>query len=167
MNSKLLALFFFALIAASSLADAKKAAAKNTPQSAKYNERVGKKFLEENKKKEGVVVTDSGLQYKVITHGTGTLHPKATDQVTVHYTGQLISGKVFDSSRTRGEPTSFGVNQVIKGWTEGLQLMAAGDTFQFFIPSNLAYGEHGAGADIGPNAVLIFEVELISFQSGH
>ncbi|MBI9072048.1 MAG: FKBP-type peptidyl-prolyl cis-trans isomerase [Melioribacteraceae bacterium] len=124
------------------------------------NKKEGETFLAENKTKEDVQVTESGLQYKVITEGTGA-SPKSTDKVTVNYEGKLISGKVFDSSYERGEPTSFGVNQVIPGWTEGLQLMKEGSTFEFFIPSNLAYGERGAGGNIGPDATLIFKVELI------
>lgn len=121
----------------------------------------GKAFLEENKKDPEVKETASGLQYKVITSGKGKT-PKATDQVTVHYTGKLIDGTVFDSSVQRGEPTSFGVNQVIAGWTEALQLMKEGDKWLIFIPENLAYGETGAGGGmIPPYSALVFEVELI------
>lgn len=118
-------------------------------------------FLEENKKKEGVKTTPSGLQYQVVTAGTGK-SPGANDNVTVHYTGKLTDGTVFDSSVDRGEPATFGVSQVIPGWTEALQLMKEGDKWTIFIPQNLAYGEQGAGGgQIPPFATLIFEVELI------
>lgn len=119
----------------------------------------GKDFLAENAKKEGVKVTESGLQYKVLQEGEGD-HPQATSQVKVHYHGTLIDGTVFDSSVDRGEPITFGLNQVIKGWTEGVQLMKPGAKYEFYIPSELAYGERGSG-QIGPNEALIFEVELI------
>ena len=117
-------------------------------------------WLAENAKQEGVVTTASGLQYQVITEGTGP-KPTAKNQVKVHYTGTLIDGTVFDSSVSRGEPATFGVTQVISGWVEGLQLMSKGAKYKFFIPSNLAYGPQGAGKAIGPNATLIFEVELL------
>jgi FKBP-type peptidyl-prolyl cis-trans isomerase FklB len=120
----------------------------------------GQSFLEENKKNEDVQVTPSGLQYKVITMGRG-VKPAATDKVRVHYHGTTIDGIVFDSSVERGEPTTFGLNQVIPGWTEGLQLMPEGSKFIFYIPSELAYGDRGAGDDIKPGATLIFEVELL------
>ncbi|MGE0021864.1 MAG: FKBP-type peptidyl-prolyl cis-trans isomerase [Draconibacterium sp.] len=120
----------------------------------------GNKFLETNKAREGVTTTASGLQYEVITAGTGAL-PVATDQVRVHYHGTLIDGKVFDSSVDRGEPVVFGVGQVIPGWTEALQLMPVGSKWKIYLPSEIAYGERGAGGDIGPNSVLIFEVELL------
>ena len=120
-------------------------------------------FFAENKKKEGVKTLAGGLQYKIITEGKGK-SPKATDTVTVHYRGTLIDGKEFDSSYRRGEPATFPVNGVISGWTEALQLMKAGSKWQLFLPSNLAYGEKGAGNLIGPNAALIFEVELISVK---
>lgn len=123
----------------------------------------GKKFLEENAKKEGVMVTPSGLQYKVITEGFGT-KPKATETVVVHYRGTTIDGKEFDSSYKRNEPISFPLNGVIAGWTEGLQLMKTGAKYEFYIPYNLAYGERGAGAVIPPYATLIFEVELIQVK---
>ena len=124
------------------------------------NAKEGQKFLEENKKKEGVKSTASGLQYKVIKEGSGA-QPKATDTVTVQYRGTLIDGTEFDSSYKRGQPATFPLNAVIKGWTEGLQLMKVGGKSQFFIPANLAYGDRGAGGDIGPNSTLIFEVELV------
>jgi FKBP-type peptidyl-prolyl cis-trans isomerase len=124
------------------------------------NLQAGKAFLESNKKKSGVKSTASGLQYEVIKEGSGA-KPKATDTVTVHYEGKLRSGKVFDSSIARKEPASFPLNGVIKGWTEGVQLMGVGAKYRFYIPSELGYGASGAG-DIGPNEVLIFEVELIS-----
>ncbi|MBP5627267.1 FKBP-type peptidyl-prolyl cis-trans isomerase [bacterium] len=122
-----------------------------------------KKFLEENAKKEGVKVTESGLQYTVIKEGEGA-KPKATDTVKVHYKGTLVDGKEFDSSYKRGEPISFPLNGVIKGWTEGLQLMPVGSTYRFFIPSDLGYGDRGAGADIPGGAALIFDVELIEIN---
>lgn len=118
------------------------------------------KFLAENKTKEGVITTESGLQYQVITEGTGA-KPTAEDRVKVHYTGTLLDGTKFDSSVDRGEPAEFGVSQVIPGWTEGLQIMPAGSKYIFWIPSELAYGERGAGQDIKPNSVLKFEVELL------
>ena len=123
----------------------------------------GEKFLEENKNQEGVVVLPSGLQYKVLEEGSGK-SPKATDNVKVHYRGTLINGKEFDSSYKRNQPAEFAVNRVIKGWTEGLQLMKEGSKWMFYIPSELAYGARGAGADIGPNATLIFEVELLEIK---
>lgn len=123
----------------------------------------GEKFLAENGKKEGVHTTASGLQYVVEKEGTGK-QPKATDNVTVHYTGRLLNGKVFDSSVSRGEPLTFALNRVIPGWTEGLQLMKEGAKYVFFIPSDLAYGAHGAGNDIPPHSTLIFEVELLKVE---
>lgn len=118
-------------------------------------------FLEENKNKDGVLVTESGLQYKVLLEGSGKT-PVATDMVTVHYEGTLIDGTVFDSSYSRGQPAEFPLNRVIAGWTEGVQLMKEGAKYKFFIPSDLAYGPSGTlGGPIGPNADLIFTVELI------
>ncbi len=120
----------------------------------------GQKFLEENAKRPGVKVTASGLQYEVMVDGTGVI-PKATDKVTTHYHGTLLNGKVFDSSVQRGQPIDFPVNGVIQGWQEALQLMKVGSKWKLFVPYNLAYGERGAGADIGPYETLIFEVELL------
>lgn len=133
---------------------------KEVEAKAKANKEAGDKFLAENAKKEGVQTTASGLQYKVITQGTGA-KPKATDTVTVHYEGKLLDGKVFDSSYERGAPVQFPLNQVIKGWTEGLQLMPQGSKYELYIPSELAYGEAGNPA-IEPNSVLIFTVELLT-----
>jgi len=120
----------------------------------------GKAYLDANAKKEGVTVTKSGLQYEVLQEGTGK-SPKATDTVRCHYEGRLLDGTVFDSSYKRGEPADFGLNQVIPGWTEGVQLMKEGAKFRFTIPYLLAYGEQGAGASIPPFSTLIFDVELI------
>ena len=120
----------------------------------------GKAYLESNAKKEGVTSTKSGLQYEVLTEGNGK-SPKATDTVRCHYEGRLLDGTVFDSSYKRGEPADFGLNQVIPGWTEGVQLMKEGAKFRFTIPYNLAYGEQGAGGSIPPYATLVFDVELI------
>ena len=125
------------------------------------NRKEGDTFLAENKSKDGVKVLPDGLQYKVLTEGNGP-KPAATDTVTVNYRGTLINGKEFDSSYKRGQPASFPVNGVIKGWTEALQLMPVGSKYQLFIPPDLAYGDRGAGADIGPGDTLIFEVELLS-----
>lgn len=124
------------------------------------NAAAGKAFLEENGKRVEVNVTPSGLQYEVLEEGTGKL-PSAGDNVTVHYTGKLIEGTVFDSSVDRGAPATFGVTQVIPGWVEALQMMKEGAKWRLFIPSNLAYGPNGAGNIIGPNSTLIFDVELI------
>lgn len=124
------------------------------------NKKEGDAFLAANKKKEGVTTLPSGLQYKVLKVGKGA-SPKATDTVDTHYHGTLIDGTVFDSSVERGEPVSFQVNRVIPGWTEALQKMKVGDKWQLVIPSELAYAERGAGDDIGPNSVLVFEVELL------
>ncbi len=134
--------------------------AEESAKSADLNLAAGRKFLEENKKKPGVKTTASGLQYKMIKEGTGP-KPKASDTVKAHYTGTLINGKKFDSSVDRGEPATFPLNRVIKGWTEGLQLMPEGSKFYLYIPSDLAYGANPrAGGPIGPNETLIFEIEL-------
>jgi FKBP-type peptidyl-prolyl cis-trans isomerase FklB len=130
---------------------------------AKKNKTEGEAFLAENKKKEGVKTLPSGLQYKVTKAGTGK-KPKSSDTVTVNYRGTLIDGTEFDSSYKRGQPATFQVSGVIPGWTEALQLMEEGAKWQLFIPSNLAYGERGAGGVIGPNATLVFEIELVSVQ---
>ena len=127
------------------------------------NQADGEKYLAENKKKEGVKTTASGLQYKSLKEGAGP-QPKASDTVTVNYRGTLIDGTEFDSSYKRGEPATFPLNGVIKGWTEGLQLMKKGSKFQFVIPPNLAYGERAVGADIGPNSTLVFDVELLDVK---
>ena len=120
-------------------------------------------FLEQNRQKEGVITTESGLQYKVLAEGNGTDNPGPTDSVKVHYHGTFIDGRVFDSSVDRGEPISFGLNQVIKGWTEGLQLMVVGQKNRLFIPAELAYGSRGAGPIPG-GAALIFDVELLGIN---
>ena len=129
------------------------------------NVKEGEAFVAANAKKEGVKTLPSGLQYKVLKSGTGK-SPKATDTVKVHYHGTLVDGTVFDSSVERGEPATFPVNQVIPGWTEALQLMKEGDKWQLVIPSKLAYGERSPGGKIGPNSVLIFDVGLISVETG-
>lgn len=123
----------------------------------------GKLFLEENAKREGVVTLPSGLQYEIITEGKGE-KPGLTDVVTTHYHGTLIDGNIFDSSVHRGQPASFPVNGVIKGWTEALQLMAVGSKWKLYVPYQLAYGEQGAGQAIGPYTTLVFEVELLDIQ---
>jgi FKBP-type peptidyl-prolyl cis-trans isomerase FkpA len=128
------------------------------------NKAAGAAFLAENAKKPNIVSTASGLQYEVLKPGTGTVSPSATDNVTVHYKGTTLDGKEFDSSYSRGEPATFPLNRVIAGWTEGVQLMKEGAKYRFYIPSVLAYGEQGAGGAIGPNATLIFDVELIKIQ---
>lgn len=129
------------------------------------NKAEGEAFLAENATKEGVVVLESGLQYREITSGDGA-QPAETDIVTVHYKGTLIDGTEFDSSYGRGEPATFPVNGVIPGWVEALQLMQVGDKWELFIPSDLAYGPGGTGSTIGPNATLIFEVELLDLTKG-
>lgn len=129
-------------------------------QVAEGNAEAGAAFLAENAQREGIIVTDSGLQYEVVTAGDGA-SPGPDDQVEVHYRGTLIDGTVFDSSYDRGQTVTFGVTQVIPGWTEALQLMKEGDKYNLYIPSDLAYGAGGAGQVIGPNSTLIFEVELI------
>lgn len=132
-------------------------------QQIKDNKTLGREFLEQNAKNDSVIQTASGLQYMVLKEGTGA-KPGPTDEVTVHYTGTLIDGTVFDSSVERGEPATFPLNKVIPGWTEGLQLMSEGSKYRLFIPSELAYGETGAGDQILPNSTLIFDVELIKVE---
>lgn len=133
---------------------------KKEKEQAEENIAKGKAYLEENGKREGVITTKSGLQYEVLTEGNGK-SPKATDKVRCHYEGRLTDGSVFDSSYQRGEPADFGLNQVIAGWTEGVQLMKEGAKYRFHIPYLLGYGERGAGASIPPYATLVFDVELI------
>jgi FKBP-type peptidyl-prolyl cis-trans isomerase FkpA len=127
------------------------------------NKAAGEAFLAENAKKPNIITTASGLQYEVLKKGEGA-KPSATDSVTVHYKGTTIDGSEFDSSYSRGEPATFPLNRVIPGWTEGVQLMQEGAKYRFYIPSELAYGSHGAGRLIGPNSALIFDVELIKIQ---
>ncbi|WP_205619462.1 FKBP-type peptidyl-prolyl cis-trans isomerase [Ferrimonas senticii] len=134
---------------------AKKTAAKNIE--------LGEQFLVQNAKNDGVISTESGLQYQVLTVGGGSRNPKATDSVTVHYHGTLTDGTVFDSSVERDQPATFKLNQVIKGWTEGVQTMVVGEKKRFFIPANLAYGNRGVGS-IPAGSVLIFDVELLNIQ---
>ena len=143
--------------------DMREKAATASKEAGEKNTKEGEKFLAENKTKPGVKTTASGLQYIVEKEGSGT-PPKETDTVVVNYRGTLIDGTEFDSSYKRGEPATFPVNRVIKGWTEALQLMKPGAKYKLFIPSNLAYGPGGAGGDIGPNATLLFEVELLSVK---
>jgi len=128
------------------------------------NKAAGVAFLAENAKKANIVTTASGLQYEILTPGTGSVSPSATETVKVHYKGTTLDGKEFDSSYSRGEPISFPLNRVIPGWTEGVQLMTEGAKYRFYIPSELAYGEQGAGGSIGPNSTLIFDVELLKIQ---
>ncbi|MDX1558626.1 MAG: FKBP-type peptidyl-prolyl cis-trans isomerase [Marinobacter sp.] len=137
---------------------------KQMEELAQKNLDAGEAFLAENAEREGVETTDSGLQYEVLEQGDGE-KPAATDTVQVHYTGELLSGEVFDSSRERGEPVTFALNQVIPGWTEGLQLMSEGARYKLYIPSDLAYGPGGNRA-IGPNETLVFDVELIDINPG-
>ena len=131
---------------------------------AEKNKQEGEAFLAANKAKEGVKTTASGLQYEIVAEGSGEF-PKATDEVTVHYKGTLLDGTTFDSSYDRNQPATFTLNQVIPGWTEGVQLVKPGGKIKLYIPSDLGYGDRGAGGVIGPNAVLVFEVELLSFQA--
>lgn len=135
----------------------------NGQKAAQENIRLGNEFLAQNKAQEGVITTASGLQYQVLAKGDGTIHPKASDTVTVHYHGTLLDGTVFDSSVDRGEPIAFPLNRVIKGWTEGVQLMVVGDKVRFFIPSDLAYGNRSTGK-ISGGSVLIFDVELLKIN---
>ncbi|WP_395341754.1 FKBP-type peptidyl-prolyl cis-trans isomerase [Ningiella sp. W23] len=131
---------------------------------AEENATISSNFLIENKSKDGVIETDSGLQYQILEKGEGNEHPSARSTVKVHYHGSLVDGTVFDSSVERGELISFALNQVIKGWTEGLQLMVVGDKFKFFIPAELGYGNRGAGS-IPAGSLLIFEVELLDIEA--
>jgi FKBP-type peptidyl-prolyl cis-trans isomerase FklB len=144
-------------------ADLRKKQELQQQQAADTNKKEGEAFLAANKTKEGVVALPSGLQYKILQEGTGP-KPAVTDTVVVNYRGTLLNGTEFDSSYKRGQPAAFGVGQIIKGWTEALQLMPVGSKWQLFIPSDLAYGARGAGRDIGPNSTLVFEVELLSIQ---
>ena len=132
-------------------------------EEARINLEEGQAFLAANAEKEGVTTTESGLQYRVVEAGDGE-SPDADDRVTVHYRGKLINGVEFDSSYSRGEPATFGLNQVIPGWTEGVQLMRGGATYELFVPSDLAYGEQGRPGPIGPNSTLIFEIELLEVE---
>ena len=143
--------------------EATEEAAPDYGQQIKDNKTLGREFLEQNAKNDSVVQTTSGLQYMVLKEGTGA-KPGPTDKVTVHYTGKLLDGTVFDSSVERGEPATFPLDQVIPGWTEGLQLMSEGAKYRLFIPSELAYGSKGAGDNILPNSTLIFDVELIKVE---
>jgi FKBP-type peptidyl-prolyl cis-trans isomerase FklB len=143
--------------------EVKKQQQEKTQQAAAANKTEGEAFLAANKSKDGVVTLPSGLQYKILTAGTGP-KPTASDSVKCNYRGTLINGTEFDSSYKRGQPATFAVGQVVKAWTEALQLMPVGSKWQLFVPSSLAYGERGAGAEIGPNATLIFEVELLSIE---
>ncbi|MFT4650182.1 MAG: peptidylprolyl isomerase [Polaribacter sp.] len=135
-----------------------------SPEQIAANQQAGAEFMENNQTAEGVKTTDSGLQYLMLQEGTGSKHPLASDRVKVHYEGTLLDGTVFDSSVKRGQPISFGLNRVIKGWTEGVQLMVIGEKTRFFIPASLAYGNNGAGSDIPGGATLIFEVELLDIN---
>jgi peptidylprolyl isomerase len=136
----------------------------SSSESIAANTQQGQAFLSENAKAEGVITTASGLQYKVLQPGHGSASPGPNDRVRVHYHGTLIDGTVFDSSVDRGEPISFGLNRVIEGWTEGLQLMVVGQKNRLFIPSDLAYGDRSAGRIIGPGSTLIFDVELLGIN---
>ena len=135
----------------------------NSKKASLENIEIGNSFLAKNKANQDVIETASGLQYQILKRGDGSVHPSAKSTVKVHYHGTLLDGTVFDSSVERNEPISFPLNRVIKGWTEGLQLMVAGDTFKFFIPSDLAYGNAATGK-IKPGSVLIFEVDLLEVQ---
>ena len=143
--------------------EATEEAAPDYGQQIKDNKTLGREFMEQNAKNDSVIQTKSGLQYMVLKEGNGA-KPGPTDKVTVHYTGRLLDGTVFDSSVERGEPATFALNQVIPGWTEGLQLMSEGSEYRLFIPSELAYGSKGAGDKILPNSTLIFDVKLIKVE---
>jgi FKBP-type peptidyl-prolyl cis-trans isomerase len=138
---------------------------KRNQEKMEANLKAGEAFLAENKEKEGVVTLPSGLQYLVLKEGEAGAHPTVSSKVTCHYHGTLINGKVFDSSVNRNQPATFPLNQVIAGWTEGVQLMQVGSKFRFFIPPHLGYGNRQVGSDIGPNSTLIFDVELLAI--GH
>lgn len=157
----MLNILFYVVIAVLLIYALKRAVGGTSGTNVAENIQKGADFLEKNKSLEGLVETDSGLQYIVLQEGVGTKHPKAKTKVLAHYHGTLIDGTVFDSSIDRGEPLEFGLNQVIRGWTEGLQLMVEGQKVRFFIPSNLAYGNRPAGSIPG-GSVLVFDVELIS-----
>src|SRR5207244_3275994 len=144
-------------------ADLRKKQQQGMQQAAETNHKEGHAFLAANKSKDGIVALPSGLQYKILQEGTGA-KPTAADTVTVNYRGTLLNGTEFDSSYKRGQPATFPVGQIIKGWTEALLLMPVGSKWQLFIPPDLAYGPRGAGRDIGPNSTLVFEVELLSTQ---
>lgn len=133
-------------------------------QLADKNKKDGETYLQFNKQKEGVVTLPSGLQYKVIKKGSGGVHPTSFDTVKIHYKGQFLDGQVFDSSYDRNQPQTLPVNRVIQGWSEALQLMQVGDSWQLFLPHYLAYGEHGFGPHIGPNSTLLFDVELLEIN---
>lgn len=135
----------------------------NNKALAEENIKIGEQFLATNKTVEGVIETESGLQYQVLKSGEGTENPSSNSKVSVHYHGTLLDGSMFDSSVVRGKPLSFGLSQVIKGWTEGVQLMTVGDKFKFFIPARLGYGNSATGK-IAPGSLLIFEVELLAIQ---
>lgn len=137
--------------------------ASKNKEKAEANQKAGEDFLEQNKSKEGVITLASGLQYQVLQEGQGA-KPTASSRVTCHYHGTLIDGKIFDSSVQRGQPATFPLNQVIAGWTEGVQLMSTGSKYRFFIPAHLGYGNRQVGSDIGPNSALIFDVELLSIS---
>lgn len=146
------------------LSDKRKEETEKKKELAEKNKKEGEAFLAENGKKDGVVTTPSGLQYQILQEGDGPM-PKETDRVTVQYAGKLLDGTEFDSSYTRGKPSTFGVKGVIAGWTEALQMMKTGSKWRLFIPSGLAYKERGAGQKIGPNATLIFDIELLSIEN--
>ena len=145
------------------LADFQKKEQEERSAKAANNKQEGIKFLEDNKNKDGVVTLDSGLQYKIIKAGDGE-KPVSNSTVVVHYRGTLLDGTEFDSSYSRGEPAELGVNRVIRGWQEAIQLMPVGSKWQIFVPSKLAYGEHGAGNHIGPHATLLFDIELLEIK---
>ena len=149
-----------------SSAEGTEQAAPDYGQQIKDNKTLGREFLEQNAKNDSVVQTQSGLQYMVLKEGSG-VKPGPTDEVTVHYTGRLLDGTVFDSSVERGEPATFPLDKVIPGWTEGLQLMSEGSKYRLFIPSELSYGSKGAGEQILPNSTLIFDVELIKVNKAN